>query len=154
MFVFGLNLPVAEILFVVLVLFIVALVFIIIQLTRMGRHVRVLDETTLEIRRYEEAEEVTLRTQETNVHELRPAEKKRVESFADAMRKLETKAMKQLLSGEEPDEIKHAFLLKDVPESLATKVVNNTSYMLDKAALFEAEHAKRIMSNMKSAARK
>jgi hypothetical protein len=51
MFVFGINLPVAEILFVVLLLFIIALVIIIVQLGRMSNHIKVLDETTLEIRR-------------------------------------------------------------------------------------------------------
>lgn len=154
MFVFGVNLPVAEVLFVVLLLFIVALVFIIIQLGKMSRHVRVLDETTLEIRRYEEAEEVTLRALDNKNQRLTPAEKKRVQTLADATAKAEKRALRMLLNGSEPGEVRNALLAAGVYEHLATRAVNDASYWLDRYVVLESAEAKRVGESMKSAAKK
>ncbi len=134
MFVFGINLPVAEILFVVLLLFIVALVFIIIQLGKMARSVRVLDETTLEIRRYEEAEEVTLRGRD--IEDVTAAEKRRVSALARAVQKAEAKALKLLLDGVNAVEVRNRLIENGVPEHVATRVVNNASYWIDRFAPF------------------
>ncbi len=153
MFVFGVNLPVAEILFVVLLLFIVALVIIIVQLGRMARHVRVLDQTTLEIRRYEEAEEVTLRALEHDVDSLSPAAKKRVQSLATSVGKTQAKALSKLLSGHEPASVKSTLIMAGVPEGMATRAVNNAGYWLDRTAALDASDAKHVENAMKQAAK-
>ncbi len=145
MFVFGINLPVAEILFVTLLLFIIAMVFIVIQLLRMGKHIKVLDETTLEIRRYEEAEETTLRAQEMSVTKLAGSEKRRVQEAGVAMAKLETKALVRLLEGAEPAALKSALQRNGVTDGMATRAVNNATYLLDRVATMEPEDAKALV---------
>lgn len=148
MFVFGINLPVAEILFVLLLLFVLAMVFIIVQLVKLGRHVRILDETTLEIRKYEEAEEVILRVTETR-GKLSAAEKRHFDAFRAAAMKLQERAAAKLAAGEAPVRIKQAFLAKGVPEHVATRAVNSASYWLDRRT-----SDKSIIDAMKAAAKK
>jgi|GEM_PF-3123886 len=148
MFVFGINLPVAEILFVLLVLYVLAMVFIIVQIVKLGRHVRILDETTLEIRRYEETEEVTLRMLETH-GKLSAAEKRRFNAFRAAAVKLQERAAAKLAGGEAPAQIKQAFIAKGVPEHVATRAVNSAGYWLDRRT-----SDKSVLDAMKAAAKK
>lgn len=154
MFVFGINLPVTELLFVVLLLFIVAMAFIIVQLVKLGRHVRVLDDTTLEIRRYEEAEEVTLRAMETETEKLKPSEKKRVQELYGAAAKLEGRVVGRLLAGEEPAEVKRDLMGAGIAEHAATRIINNASYWIDKTAALLPEDAKDLSAGLKGGAKK
>jgi hypothetical protein len=54
MFVFGIDIPLPEILFIVILLVVVALVFIILQMRHVNRHMRVLEDTTSQIRKFED----------------------------------------------------------------------------------------------------
>jgi len=136
-------------LFVILVLFIVALVFIIIQLGKMTRHIRVLDETTLEIRRYEEAEEVTLRMLETEPQSLSLIERRRAQTIHAAALKAEAKVFKQLLDGKEPVVLKHTLVANGALDHFATRVVNNASYWLDRGSVLEKSKAKYAAESLK-----
>lgn len=153
MYVFGINLPVVEILFVLLLLFIIAFIFIIAQLGKLSRHIRVLDETTLEIRRYEEAEEVTLRAPEVDATILRPGEKRRITTLYSALTTLEKRVLRRLLAGQSLQEEKASLLATGVPEHVATRVVNNASYWLDRLSVFSSQDAKLLEQSIKTAKR-
>ena len=154
MYVFSINLPVAEILFVVLLLFIVALVIIIIQLGKMARNIRVLDETTLEIRRYEEAEEVTLRAMDVDASTLSPAEQRRVKGLYGSTNKLEATAMQRLLTGATTVQVKNSFIKAGVREHVATRTIHNASYWLDRYSMLDSQQATAVDKSIKAAAKR
>ncbi|MBR9692938.1 hypothetical protein GOV07_03350 [Candidatus Woesearchaeota archaeon] len=154
MYVFSINLPVAEILFVVVLLFIVALAFIIAQLGKMARHIRVLDETTLEIRRYEEAEEVTLRAVEVDATTLSPTEQRRVRGLYGTTNKLEAVAMRRMLNGSTQVQVKNSFIKAGVREHVATRVVNNASYWLDRYSMLDSQQATAVEKGVKAAVKR
>ncbi len=131
MFVFGINLPVAEILFVVLLLFIVALAIIIIQLGRMRKNIRVLDETTLEIRRYEAEEEVTLKPLLVEPAKLSARQRRKVQNALSAAARLERKALAALFKGQEPARVKTALMQGGSDEAVATRAVNGATHFLN-----------------------
>jgi hypothetical protein len=154
MFVFGINLPVAEILFVVLLLFIIALVIIIVQLGRMSNHIKVLDETTLEIRRYESEEEVALKGLEHDP-ELLTAQRKRSlnTQFLPALQQLEKKAVARLLDGETPTEVRNSFVVKGVNDAFATRAVNNAVFFVNKFQMHLERETKEHVAVLKKAAK-
>lgn len=135
MFVFGINLPVAELLFVTLVLVSVTLIIIIVQLVKVAKHIKVLDETTLEIRRYEAEEDVTVKQLKTYVANLSPADRRRVKASYARGAKLERKALKILLDGYEPAEAKNRLLGDGAPEDVATRAVNDAIFWIDRTRL-------------------
>lgn len=154
MFVFGINLPVAEILFVVLLLFIIALVIIIVQLGRMGNHIKVLDETTLEIRRYEHEEEITLKVLKHDPTKVTAAKKRTLNGqFIPGLQKLEKKVVERLLSGETPEEARNALVLKGASETIATRTVNNAIYFVNKYLSIPEGETKHHVASFKNAAK-
>jgi len=131
MFVFGINLPVAEILFVVLLLFIVALAIIIVQLGRMRKNIRVLDETTLEIRRYEAEEEITLKTLNVQPAKLSAIEQRNVQKLLANASREQKKLLGRLLKGEQPQAVKNSLVRGGMSDRHATKHVNDAIYWLN-----------------------
>lgn len=127
MFVFGVNLPVMEIMFVAVALFILALVIIIVQLVKMNRHINVLDDTTLEIRRYDE--EAALRVEQPSLDGLSDQDvadfkKKVLPAFAKAQQAVATKALNNALGA------KSELMQKGLSEVVAARLVNNVSLLL------------------------
>lgn len=128
MYVFGINLPVAEILLVMTILFFIGLIIVIVQLRSMGRHIRVLDETTLEIRRYEEDEELLLRHVDATTQKYA---QKDVEKFHTTVNTTEKKIQKALLAGTEPSMLKSLLVAEGLDEQMATRIVNNAAYVVE-----------------------
>jgi hypothetical protein len=154
MFVFGISLPVVEILFVLLVLFIVALAVIIVQLVKMGKHIRVLDETTLEIRRYEEEEEVTLKPLTASVEEMTAPERRDfTRQFVPAVSGLCRAAAAKLLAGRSPESVKRARMARGIVEQVATRAVNNAVLALNRYAVMSSPVAREEAKRLRAAAR-
>ncbi len=135
MFVFGIDLPVAELLSVTLAAVIIALVIIIVQLVRMGRHIRVLDETTLEIRRYEEEEERTLKPLRASINRFSQAAKRFfTRAYAPGWSRLERRAATLLIEGRSPKEVKNLLLKRGLNEPVATRTVNQAVRVVERFA--------------------
>ena len=155
MFVFGINLPVAEMLFVTLFLVIVALAFIIVQLVKMGKNIRVLDETTLEIRRYEEEEEKALKPLTADVGGLDVGERRAfTRQFVPSVSGLCRSAAAQLIAGKSPEQAKRALMERGVPENMATRAVNSAIAALNRYANLPAAVAREETRRFNAAARK
>lgn len=132
MFVFGLDLPIPEILFIVMVLLTVALIFILVQMRNISYHIRILESTTLEIRNAEEAETQTVRRFETDMQKLESDEAELfVTKIVPTVSKLENYVAVELMKGRDPEEIKANIVKKGISPELATKVVNSMTYYLD-----------------------
>jgi hypothetical protein len=153
MFVFGTNLPVAEILFVVLLLMLLALIIVIVQLVKMARHIRVLDETTLEIRRYEEAEEATLKPLEANLKAMDSEQRRQFAAFLPGFTKLERAAVKRLLAGDSPQRVRQLFLERRVREPTATRAVNSATHHLNRFTLLSNGEVRDVNRSMAGGAR-
>ena len=132
MFVFGVDLPIPEILFIVLVLLTIALVFIFMQMRHINRHMKILEDTTLEIKRAEEEETETVRRFETDMQKLESEEAELfVTKVVPTVSKLENYVAVELLKGKSADDIQAAIVKKGINSDLATKVVNSMTYYLD-----------------------
>lgn len=131
MFVFGINLPVAEMLFVMMILFLIGLVIIIIQLGRMKKNIRVLDDTTLEIRRYEEEEELVLKPINVDTSRLKPADRRKVKVNNSNALKLEKKALIALLKGTKPERLKKELMKGGSSERMVNKAINTAIYWIN-----------------------
>lgn len=154
MFVFGINLPVAEILSVMLLLLLAALIIVIIQLRKMAKNIRVLDETTLEIRRYESEEEVTLNPLLAKPVDLSAAEKREfLRRFFTATNSLNRAAAVQLAAGRSPEAVKNALMGRGLAEPTATRAVNNATAALNRYAGLAPSVAKLEAKRIAAAAR-
>ena len=153
MFVFGINLPVAEILFVALVLVFVALAVIIVELVRMGKHIRVLDETTLEIRRYEREEEVTLKPLQLDTRAIDANARKLILQASADLGKLERTCAQLLLAGESPSVVRERLLRRGVADWLATRAVNSAIWRIGRFAPMERRAAHEHAGAVAKAAR-
>jgi hypothetical protein len=132
MFVFGIDLPIPEILFIVLILLTAALIFILVQMRHISYHMKILEDTTLEIRNAEEAETQTVRRFETDMQKLESDEAELfVTKIVPTVSKLENYVAVELMKGKDPEEIKANIVKKGINAELATKVVNSMTYYLD-----------------------
>jgi hypothetical protein len=132
MFVFGLDLPIPEILFIIVVLLTAALIFILVQMRHISYHMKILEDTTLEIRNAEEAETQTVRRFETDMQKLESDEAELfVTKIVPTVSKLENYVAVELMKGKDPEEIKANIVKKGISAELATKVVNSMTYYLD-----------------------
>jgi hypothetical protein len=153
MFVFGIDVPIAELLLLTLLLVIVSLIALIAQLVRMAKHIRVLDETTLEIRRYEQEEDVVIRALT-----IRPAalesDRRRflLQKYLPSLGRLERAAAKRLLEGEEPSVVRDRLVDSGASDAAATRVINDAiAHLTRYAALGAREAAERTRQNLKAA---
>ena len=132
MFVFGINIPLPEILFILVLLLIAALVFIIVQIWNTNKHMKILEETTLQIKQYEEQEIEQVRRFELDMKKLESEEAELfVTKVVPTVSKLENYVAVELLKGRQPEEIKGAITKKGINANLATKVVNGMTYYMD-----------------------
>jgi hypothetical protein len=132
MFVFGLDLPIPEILFVVLVLLTAALIFILIQMRHISYHVKVLEDTTLQIRKDEEEQTESVRRFETDMQKLETDEAELfVTKIVPTVSKLENYVAVELMKGKDPEEIRANIVKKGINSELATKVVNSMTFYMD-----------------------
>jgi hypothetical protein len=153
MFVYGINLPVVEILFVTLVLVIIALAFIIIQLRAMAHHLNILDAKNLQIRRTEEEAE---RKVERYAPRQWDAAARRAFSaqFFPRARNLERWAAERLLSGDSGEQVRDALVLRGVLDRVATRIVNNAIGLMRQYESFSTEEARAETTRMVSAMRR
>ena len=132
MFVFGIDMPLPEILFVLILILLAALVFIVIQVLHMNKHMKILEDTTLQIRQYEEQEIEQVRRFETDMKKLEAEEAELfVTKVVPTVSKLENYVAVELLKGRNPEEIRGAITKKGINAELATKVVNSMTYYMD-----------------------
>jgi hypothetical protein len=132
MFVFGMDIPLPEILAILIFVLLVALVFIVYQIYHINRHMKILEDTTLQIRSYEEQEIEQVRRFETDVRKLEADEAELfVTKIVPTVSKLENYVAVELLKGSEPEAIKGAIIKRGISSELATKVVNSMTYYLD-----------------------
>ncbi len=132
MFVFGIDMPIPEMLFVLVLVLIIALVFIFIQMRNITYHIRILENTTLEIRKYEEQETDEVRRFETDMEKLESEEAELfVTKIVPTVSKLENYVAVELLKSKAPEDIKDAIVKKGISPELATKVVNSMTYYMD-----------------------
>lgn len=149
MFVFGIDMPLGEILFVLVFLLIAALVFIIIQVLHMNKHMKILEDTTLQIRQYEEQEIDQVRRFETDMKNLEAEEAELfVTKVVPTVSKLENYVAAELLKGKDPEEIRGAIVKKGINAELATKVVNAMTYYMD---FFQKLPDKKVDSHVQAA---
>ncbi len=154
MYAFGINLPVAEIMFVAMILLIVLLVVILVQLRKMSGHVKVLDQTTLEIRKYEDEEAITVKPLGTNADALTAVEKASfTKKYVVSAGRLEKKAAVELSKGADPVAVKTRFAAAGIPEDVATRAVNNAVFMLDRFAAVPRDRAETMAKRMNDAAK-
>ncbi len=132
MFVFGINIPLPEILFIALVLLIVVAVMVIINMRNMNRHMRILENQTLEIKRFEEQELSQVRRFEIDMQKFEADEASMfVGKVMPTVAKLENYAAVQLMKGSRPQDVRGEFVKRGIQSDLATRVVNNITYYLE-----------------------
>lgn len=128
----GLDLPIIEFLSVITLLLLAALVFIMLQMRSMNSHMKVLEDTTLEIKKSEEEETDTVRRFETDMQKLETEEAELfVTKVVPTVSKLENFVAVELLKGRDPEDIKASIVKKGISAELATRVVNSMTYYMD-----------------------
>jgi hypothetical protein len=128
----GLDLPIIEFLSIITLLLLAALVFILMQMRTMNRHMKVLEDTTMEIKRSEDEETDTVRRFETDMQKLESEEAELfVTKVVPTVSKLENFVAVELLKGRDPAEIQAAIVKKGISAELATRVVNSMTYYMD-----------------------
>lgn len=143
MFVFGIDIPLPEILFVLIVLLVAALVFIIYQMRYINKHVKVLEDTTLEIRKYEEQEMEQVRRFETDMKNFEADEAEMfVAKVIPTVSKLENYVSSELLKRKNPEAIKANLERRGIKPELAAQVINAMTYYLDFFQKLPKTHAK------------
>lgn len=132
MYVFGIDLPVPEILLVMVIIFIIALIFIFIQMRNITYHIGVLEKTTFQIKQYEDQEQDEVRRLETDMAKLESDEAQMfVTKIVPTVSKLENYVTVELMKGRDPDDIKDAIVKKGISDELATRVISSMTYYLD-----------------------
>jgi len=131
MFVFGIDIPLPEILFIALVLLLAAVIFTVIWMRNMNKHMKVLENTTLEIRRYEQQEIDQVKRFELDMQKLEADEAELfVGRVVPTVAKLENYVAVELMKNRSPEEVRGAIVKKGISADLATRVVNNMAYYL------------------------
>jgi len=132
MFVFGIDIPLPEILFIALLLLIVAVVLIIVHMRNMNKHMKFLEKTTLDIKKFEEQEMAQIRRFEIDVQKLEADEAAIfVGKILPTVAKLENYVGIELLKNRKPQEICGEITKKGISSDIATRVVNNMTYYLE-----------------------
>lgn len=131
-YVFGMNLPIAEMMFIAIIIFIIGLIFMIWQIMQVNSHISILEKTTFEIKKYEEQEQSDVQRLETDVKKFENDEAELfVARVVPTVAKLENFVMAQLFRGQEPAKIVDVLVAKKIDKALATRVVNQVGYYLD-----------------------
>lgn len=131
-FVFGMNLPIVEIMVLVVILFIVGLIFILWQIRQVDSHIKVLEQTTFEIKKYEEQEAAQVQRLDVDVKNFESEEAEMfVARVTPTIAKLENYVMAQLFWGKKPEQIVDMLVMKKIKKELAVKIVNQMSFYLD-----------------------
>lgn len=152
MYVFGVNLPVVEILFIVVVLFVLALIVIIVQLYKMSRHIDILDDTTLQIRRHDEAQMMMVQRftlqglSDSDIVDLR-------DKVLPAAERATMAVAQRLLSGEDPEAVKHYLMERGLTEVVATRLVNTVSFYVKEFGEMTPVAMKQQLTALKNAAK-
>lgn len=132
MFVFGIDIPLPEILFIVVILMAAGLVFLLVQMRHVNRHMTILEKTTLEIRKFEEQEMEQVREFQTDIKKLEADEAELfVTRIVPTVAKLENYVAAELLNNKDPEVIKQALVRRGINSELATKVVNSMTFYMD-----------------------
>lgn len=132
MYVFGINIPLPEFTALIVILLFAALIFVLFQIRHINRHMRILEQTTLEIRKYEEQEMEQVRRFETDMQKLEAEEAELfITKIVPTVTKMENYVASELLKSKDPEQIKQAIVKKGINAELATKVVNSMTYYLD-----------------------
>lgn len=129
---FGVDLPVIELNIIVTVLFAIGIGFMIWQIIKMNSHISVLENTTLEIRKYEEEEmrqvdrfEVDIKNLESDEAELFLAK------TLPSLTKIQNFVAAELMKGKQTDKIIVALSQKGIQKDLAMRVVNGMVYYMN-----------------------
>lgn len=131
-FAFGMNLPVIEIMFVVALLFIIGLAFMIWQMIQQNKHMKILEQTTFEIKKYEEEEAAEVHRFEMDIKSLESDEAELfVAKVIPTVTKLENYVVAELMKGKDPLVVIDALTVKGIKKDLASKVVNAMAFYLD-----------------------
>ncbi len=131
-YVFGINLPVAELMFVAVLFFLVGLAFMIWQTLQVKKHMEVLERTTFEIKKYEEQEQSEVERLESDIKNFETDEAELfVARVVPTIAKLENFVMAQLFHGKEPKAVIDVLVAKKIDKELATRVVNQVAYYLN-----------------------
>lgn len=131
-YVFGINLPVMEILFLAMLLFIIGIIFVIIQMKNLKSHIKVLESTTLEIKRAEEEEMQKIKRFEMDISKLESEEAELfITKVIPTISKLENYVVSQMLEGVPAEKIKDDIVKRGIKEQLANKVINSVVFYLD-----------------------
>lgn len=131
-YVFGINLPVAELMFIAVLFFLVGLGFMIWQTLQVRKHMEVLERTTFEIKKYEEQEQSEVERLESDVKNFENDEAELfVARVVPTIAKLENFVMAQLFHGKEPEMVIDTLVAKKIDKELATRVVNQVAYYLN-----------------------
>lgn len=129
---FGMNLPVIEMMLVVVLLFLVGLAFMIWQMIQQSKHIKVLEQTTFEIKKYEEEEATEVHRFEMDVKSLESDEAEMfIAKVIPTVTKLENYVVAELMKGKNPQVVIDALALKGIKKDLAARVVSTTAYYLD-----------------------
>jgi len=132
MYVFSIDIPLPEILFIVVVLVVVALVFIIMQMRHVNRHMKILEDTTSQIRKFEEEELEQVKDFDVDLKKLEADEAELfITKVVPTVAKLENYATVELLNCKDTEAIKDAIVKRGIAESLATRLVNNVAFYLE-----------------------
>ena len=131
-YVFGINLPIAELMFVAILFFLIGLGFMIWQMIQVNRHMQVLERTTFEIKQYEEQEQHEVERLEADVKNFENDEAELfVARVVPTVAKLENFVMAQLFHGKEPQMVIDILVAKKIDKNLATRVVNQVAFYLN-----------------------
>jgi len=132
MYVFGIDIPLPEILFIVVLAVFIALGVVLFLLYHVNRHMRVLEDTTSQIRKFEEEELEQVKEFDVDIKKLEADESELfITKVVPTVSKLENYATVELLNGKDPEEIRAAIAKRGIDEQLATRVVNSVNFYLE-----------------------
>ena len=124
--------PVAELMFITVLFFVAGIVYMVWQIRQVNDHIKVLEQTTFEIRKFEEEEKANIVRLETDVTRLENDEAEMfVARVVPTVAKLENFVMAQLFRGKEPKQVADMLVTKKVDRELAERVVKQVAYYLD-----------------------
>lgn len=124
--------PLPEILFILVLVGVVVVAFIGFLTWHINRHMKILEDATLDVKKVQEKERDSVRRLELDLQKLEASEAELfVTKVVPTVSKLENFVAVEMLKGKQPEEIKGAIVKKGINANLATKVVNSMSYYLD-----------------------
>ncbi|MBR9702423.1 hypothetical protein GOV10_00160 [Candidatus Woesearchaeota archaeon] len=131
-YILGIPVPILNSLAVMMIILLVLVIVMIWQMIQQSKHMKILEQTTFEIKKYEEEEAAEVHRFEMDIKSLESDEAELfVAKVIPTVTKLENYVVAELMKGKDPLVVIDALSVKGIKKDLASKVVNAMSFYLD-----------------------